>query len=507
MGQHSRLTSWPAAGLAAAALAIVTLLCSTSFGGTDSTIPALLYLLVVLVSAAYSHLRVALVASLASVLLLNYFFLPPRGTFNIAEPENWIALFVLLVVSLIASQLSASARSRELEATARRDELAKLFELSRDVLLTTDSDRAHDDLAHSIGHRFALPYVAICLPAARGWDIHEAGLAAGTVSPGQLEAVFRDALEADQSAGWDPRHATHHRTIRSTAGPDVQVVPLRVAGRPVGLLATAGRSVDLATLDAVAGIAAIAVERVQLIEERKKAELARQSADLRSTLLASLAHDLRTPLTAIRVAASNLQAGWATDAERQAQSEIVLTEVARLNRLFQNILDMARIDTDAVSAEREWVTPEEIVEAALAQVQPGLDAHRLSVEAQGDACVQVDPRLTSSALAHVIENAAQYSPPGTVISIAAAAREDGLDVTVEDEGPGIAPADLPHLFDRFFRGEAALGRPVGAGMGLAISRGLLAAESGTVSGENRRGRGARFSIAVPSRVRRVVTEP
>ncbi len=472
---------------------------------TTARVAGLLYLLVVLVAAACSHLRVALAASVASVLLLNYFFLPPRGTFSIAEPQNWIALFVLLAVSLVASQLSASARARELDARARRDELAKLFDLSRDILRMTDSASAHDSLAASIGQRFDLPYVAVCLPAAPGWAIHEAGRAGVSVPPEQLEAVFRDAT--GEPVAWNPRQATHH-TVRSATGLDVHVVPLRIAGRPVGLLATAGRPVDSGTRDALAGLAAIAVERVRLLEERRIAEVAREGAELKSTLLDSLAHDLRTPLTAIRVAASNLQAGWASEAERQAQSEIVLAEVGRLNRLFQNILDMARIETEAVSAERQWVTPEEIVEAALAQVQPSLDRHRLSVRADAAACVEVDPRLTSAALAHLLENAAQYSPPGTTISVGASASESGLEATVEDEGPGIEPAELQRLFDRFFRGRAAAGRPAGAGMGLAISRGLLAAEGGAVRGENRAGRaGARFSIEVPSPVRRVVTEP
>ncbi len=505
-GQPSPPTSAAAMGLGVAAVAAITLLCSAGFGVTGSTIPALLYLLVVVVAAAYSQLRVALAASVASVLLLNYFFLPPRGTFRIAEPQNWIALFVLLVVSLIASQLSASARSRALDATARRDEVSKLFDLSRDILLTTHSETAHAHLAQSIGLRFDLPYVAVCLPTGGGWGIHEAGRAAVSMAPDQLEEVFRDAIGSGETAGWNPRLDTH-RTIRTETGVDVHVVPLRVASRPVGLLALAGRGVDVGTLDAIAGVAAVAVDRVQLLEERRNAEVARKSADLKSALLASLAHDLRTPLTAIRVAASNLQAGWATDGERQAQTDIVLTEVARLNRLFQNILDMARIETDAVSADREWVTPEEIVEAALAQAQPGLERHRLSIAAQDDASVHVDPRLTSAALAHLVENAAQYSPPGTLISVAASAGDDGLHLAVEDEGPGIPPAELPRLFDRFFRGQAAGGRPAGAGMGLAISRGLLAAEGGTLGAENRPERGARFSIMVPAPVRRVVTEP
>lgn len=505
-GQPARLAIAAGLALTLAALAIVTVLCTAFFGVSESTIPALAYLLVVLVAAAYSHLRVAVTASVASVLLLNFFFLPPTGTFSIAEPESWIALGVLLAVSLIASQLSASARSRALDATARRDEVAKLFDLSRDILLMDDGERAQRGLAESIALRFGVPYVAVCLPTDGGWAIHETGRSSLSMAPEQLEEVFRHALGTRQPTAWGER-LDRHQTIRSASGEDVDVVPLRVAGRPVGLLAVAGRGIDVGALDAVAGVAAIAVDRVQLLDERKNAEVARRSAELKSTLLASLGHDLRTPLTAIRVAASNLQGGWANDAERRAQTEIVLAEVARLNRLFQNVIDMARIETNAVSAERQWVTPEEIVEAAFAQVQPALEGHKVSVSADSDASAHVDPRLTSTALAHILENAAQYSPPGSEIVVRASLEDTGLRFAVDDEGPGIASTELPQLFDRFFRGRAAARRPGGIGMGLAISRGLLAAQGGSIHAENLPGRGARFAIDVPCPVRRLVPEP
>jgi two-component system, OmpR family, sensor histidine kinase KdpD len=168
---------------------------------------------------------------------------------------------------------------------------------------------------------------------------------------------------------------------------------------------------------------------------------------------------------------------------------------------------MARIETSGVTAAREWVTPAEIVEAAISQVQHTLAHHRVSVNAEDEGLVEVDPRLTSAALAHLLENAAQYSPRGATISIDASAATRGLAIVVDDQGPGIPAEDLPHLFERFFRGRAATGRSAGAGMGLAISRGLLAAQGGGVRGENRPGGGARFSIEVPAAVRPVVTEP
>jgi two-component system sensor histidine kinase KdpD len=247
---------------------------------------------------------------------------------------------------------------------------------------------------------------------------------------------------------------------------------------------------------------AIAIERAHFLEERKQSELSQRSAELKSALLSSLAHDLRTPLTAIRVAASNLHATWLTEAQRSEQSEIVLAEVERLTRLFQNILEMTRIDAGAIAPELRWVHPLEIVEAAQGQVEYALRGHTVQAHAgANDAVVRVDPRLTSAALAHLLENAAQYSPPGSEITVGHSLSHEGLLLAVEDRGPGIAKADLSRLFERFYRGAQARSNTSGTGMGLSITRGLLAAENGRVWAENRADGGARFSILIPAEIR------
>jgi two-component system sensor histidine kinase KdpD len=481
-------------------LAGVTLAFQHGLGVTNPTIVALTYLLIVLLAATLSKLWIAIASSVLAILALNYFFMPPVGTLTIADPENWVALFVLLVVSVIASQLSSSARARAQEAVARRDELSRLFDLSRDILLTTESETAHTALARSIARRFQLDYVAICLPGPERWALHEAGIRSVTLPGAELDAALAAARGVIE---FDARERTYggRRDLVSPEGTRVGLVPLRLGGRAIGLLASAGRPVEAGTLDALAGIVAIAVERTQFLEERKAAEIARHSGELKSALFASLGHDLRTPLTAIRVAASNLQAGWPSDEERRAQSEIVLTEVERLSRLFQNILDMARIETHAVTAGREWVTPAEIVEVAIAQVRQTIRAHRIRIEADHATAVQVDPRITSAALAHLLENAAQYSPAGTTVAVEASADQTGLTIAVRDEGPGIADADLPHLFESFYRGREARLHSIGTGMGLAITRGMLAAEDGG-SGP-RTGRRAQFTIAVAGATRPV----
>src|SRR5678815_1107580 len=158
----------------------------------------------------------------------------------------------------------------------------------------------------------------------------------------------------------------------------------------------------------------------------------------------------------------------------------------------RDILDMARIDAHGIVADRQWVTPAEIVDAATAHVRHALEGRTVRVEAPSDAEVQVDPRLASAALAHLLENAAQYSPSGQPISVKATAGAGGLEVSVTDYGPGLDPGELDHLFERFYRGRVARQSSFGTGMGLAITRGLLAAAGGRVWAENAPGAGARF---------------
>ena len=449
------------------------------------TTAALALLLVVLGAATLARLRTAIVVSLIAMLTLNFFFLPPVGTFTIVDPQNWIALIAFLAVSLVASHLSAVARDRTREAVTRRDEVARLFDVSRDVLLITEGEAANSSLAAFIARRFDLDYVAICVPQGATWIVFESGsLGAHGLSPADLSHAISDA----------------HHTV-TLAGRDVRVVPLSLGTKQIGLVATAGRSIEAGTLDALAGLVAIASERAQFLDQRKNAELARQREELKSALLASLAHDLRTPLTAIRVAADNLRSSWPDEQERREQSELIVTEVDRLTRLFQNILEMARIDAGAVAPDARWVAPSEIVDAARNRVEPALRGRAIELSAESDRLVRLDPRVTAAALSQLLENAARYSPDGSPIQVHALATDDGLTIAVRDHGSGIAPSDLPHVFERFYRGATAKADRSGTGMGLAIARGLLAVENGSVSAENCPDGGARFTIVVPADVK------
>ncbi len=487
---------WLVATIGAASAVAVVTVGLYEFGVESATTVALAYLMVVLFVASWTHLLLAVGVSLVATLLLNYFFMAPVGTFTIADTHNWIALGAFLVVAVVASNLSSTARARAREAIERRNEVTRLFDLSRDVLLTTRNEPPAVALARHIARRFELSTATIAVPDTHGgWQVTHGGEDTPDLDRAELDrawAASRGGLEFDAKT----RSYGGHRTLALASG-TVRVVPVRIGVRPVGIAVLGGRDIEPGTADAIAGLAAIALERSRLLEEQRVAELAHQRADLSSALLASLGHDLRTPLTAIRVATANAGDARLEPEVRHEQAELALSEIDHLARVLQEILDMARIEARALNVTREWVSAAAIVEAAVAHAGSTLSRHDVAVDADEDTQVELDPRLTSAALAHVLENASRYSPAGTVIRVQAAAGDDGLRIVVEDEGPGFADEDLERLFEPFVRGRSGSRAPSGTGLGLAITRGLLAAEGGRAWAENGP-HGGRFSIHVPA---------
>jgi two-component system, OmpR family, sensor histidine kinase KdpD len=479
-----------------ATIAAVTLLLRT-FAGVSPTTVALALLLVVLGAATLTRLRIATAVAVVAMLTLNFFFLPPIGTLTIVDPQNWIALFAFLVVAVIASNLSAAAQDRAREAIERRNELTRLFDLTRDVLLTTEAASAIEALARHVARRFEISAVAICLPSDHGWRIYQGGADEVAIDMDVLNTALAKARGTLEFDAYQRAYGGH---IQAGDNNEVSIVPLRHGTRAVGLLAAVSSTLDVGTLDAVAGVVAIAIERADFLAERDAAALVRQKADLAATLLASLSHDLKTPLTAIRVAVENLRGELPAD-QRRAQAGAAMSELDRLTRLFQDILDMARIDAAAIRVERQWVSAADVVDAAVAHVRHALEGHALRVDADASSEVAIDPRLASVALSHLLENAALYSPADREILVQASAVSDGLHVSVNDHGPGLDPGELDHLFERFYRGRTARQAAFGTGMGLSITRGLLAAAGGRVWAENVPGAGAKFSLIVPGPVR------
>ena len=473
----------PLAGVGA-----VTLCYKLVITGVNATTVALSLLLVVLLTAAYRGIGPAILAAVASMLGFNFFFLEPVGTFTIHDPQNWVALFAFLLTAIIASQLSSAARRRAREAEESHEQVWKLYQLSRAIIITPDPETAVSTISNQVRETFNIGNCEVCVPDEHGRLQRTAATpeaAQGNTSEILLQGVFQSG------------------EIRGDTGQNVIYAPLKVGVRVTGVMVLTSCELKRATIEAIGGLVALALERARFLKELSRTEALRQSDQLKSALLASVSHDLRTPLTSIRAAVDNLldsSLAWDRDALREFHV-IISEEVSRLTRLVQNLLEMARIEAGKLHPAREWASVPELIDTVLDRCAATLANHRVLVELKdGLPLVKVDVRLLASALANLVENAAQYSSSQSNIVVRGKvdASANALIMSVQDEGPGISADDLPRLFDKFYRGSRrSVSRHEGTGMGLAISRGIVEAHGGKIWVESSSGIGSTFFFSVP----------
>jgi two-component system sensor histidine kinase KdpD len=429
--------------------------------GVNASTVGFAYLLAVLAAASVFGLPEALLASVAAAAQYNFFFLPPVGTFTIEDPRNWIALATFLITAVVASELSASARRQARAAEQRQREIAQLYELSRATLLAPPDD----------------PAVAIERALVAIFD-------------------FEDVWLELPERGPAPPGRFHHRR------------PLRVGQDEFGTLHIARRegapfddpALAPETGDAIAGLVAIGLERARVLRERSRLVALRESEALKSALLDSVAHDLRTPLTSIKAAATALldaESHPASEAARRELLEAINEESDYLNRVVQTVLDMARIEAGGLQLNAAPVALADVLESAIARAR--LAPRRFDLELAPELpLLRGDGPLLSQALAELLANAAAYSSPESAVRVSAQARADTVQIAIRDQGPGIAADRLPRIFDRFYRGpEARRTRPGGLGMGLAIARGIVQAHGGSLEAASAPGEGSCFLITLP----------
>jgi two-component system sensor histidine kinase KdpD len=526
---------WVIAGIAA-----VTWTLRSVIPNVNNTTVALSYLVVVLLAASARGLGPSILASVAGVICFNYFFLPPLGSFTIVDPQNWVALSAFLITAVTASQLSSAARSRASDAEIRREEVWKLYQLSQAVIIIPDAESAISSIAWQVLDVFGGSFCAVLVPDTSGVQSSSFGVpdsdAGGKSSsfslPSTSSAVQSSSLTVPGS-GWsrlatataegmrlaiEPATELLNRVFESgeieavdatgSGLPDREIVyaPLKVGVRRVGVLALATSVLERGTIEAIAGLVAVALERARFLREASRTEALRQSDELKSALLASVSHALRTPLTSIRAAVDNLlqnDLNW----DRSALSDemlkefhvIISEEVGRLTRLVNNLLEMARIEAGELQLIKEWTLVPEIFSNVLERCAPVLANHVTTVRVDDEMpLVKIDSRLIAEALVNIVENAAKYCPAGAAIALEARMKGDELLISVADNGPGIASEEIDRVFDKFYRSPSVseAGTP-GTGMGLAIARGIIVAHGGRVWAESARGRGTVFTLAIP----------
>jgi two-component system sensor histidine kinase KdpD len=466
---------------------------------------ALVFLTAVLFSAMWFGRGPSLFACLAAVLAYNFFFLPPIYTFTIADPENVVALFFFAVVALIASNLAARVRGQAVTARLRAKTTDDLYQFSRKLTVAVTLD----DLLWATAHQIAMMLkvrVVLLLPGDAPGD--SISVRAGFPPEDMLD-------EADLAAAkwcWEHNHIAG-RGSDTLPGARWLFLPMRTGRGPVGVAGVIRDEEGLPLmpdqqrlLDALTDQAALAIERVTLARDLHLARLQAETDRLRSALLTSISHDLRTPLASILGSATSLTSrGLALDGPtEQALLGTIVEEAYRLNRFIGNLLDMTRLESGALKPRGSLVELSDVLGAALSRAAGILEKHAVDLDvAAGLPMLNLDMVLFEQVLFNLLDNAAKYAPAGSRIQIKAYREGEQVILRVIDQGEGIPPRDLERVFDKFYRangdGSVSVDRQrAGTGLGLAICRGFIEAMDGTITAANRTdGPGAIITITLP----------
>jgi two-component system sensor histidine kinase KdpD len=457
----------------------------------------MLYLAAVLVAAVYLGRGPSILAALLSVLAFDYFFVEPRLTFAVRDSEYLLTFLGLLIVGLVISELAARAREQAQAALQREAQTAALYALSRDLAAANDLDGILQTVIRHVSRTFSRE-AAVLLPETPGGQTLVQQAASEDFARHDPEsAVAQWVFEHGQPGG-------RGTAVMPAAG--VRYLPLKTVRGVVGVLGVRppGPQRDLPTtqrqlLEAFASQTALAIERAQLSEAARRAEMLQATERLQAALLDSISHDLRTPLVSITGALSSLyeDGDRLEPAIRSSLVENAREEVERLNRLVGNLLDMTRLASGALQVHREPCDVQDLVGSALAQLSERLHGRPVAVQVPDDLpLVPVDDVLMVQVLVNLLDNALKYSPPGAPIEVDAVLRDGGIEVAIADRGIGIPPEDLERVFDKFYRVHRPGSRD-GTGLGLSICQGIVEAHGGRIWAENCPGGGTRLVLTLP----------
>jgi two-component system, OmpR family, sensor histidine kinase KdpD len=460
---------------------------------------SMIFLTAVLFCALQFGVRSAVVASVLSFLAYDFFFIEPRYAFTIAEPQEFFALLIFLVVAVLTGLLAGRARDHGQRVRDSARATQSLYDLSRKLSGAAEKDDILEAATVYAQKTLGARGVAMLLPEEGELVLSVAWPPIDELTPGETGAA-RWAFEKAESAGWKtgtlPNVRFQFRPLVTTRGV-CGVCGFEPSDADAPLSPEAERALNL-----ILEQTAIAIDRTLLVKESVKAAALEENERLRTTLLASLSHDLRTPLAAITGAVTTLRKfGETIDAaQRQDLLASIEEESARLTRFVANLLDMSRIEAGALRPKQESIDVGDVVRAAIARARKAFPDLRASISLARDLpYARADANLLEQVLFNLLDNVQKYAMGGGAI---VHARRDGADVTiaVTDEGPGVKPGDLDRIFEKFYRGGRADGRKAGTGLGLSISRGLIEAMGGTIRAESPavRRRGLRLIIRLPA---------
>jgi two-component system, OmpR family, sensor histidine kinase KdpD len=473
---------------------------------------ALVLLLVVLGASAAGGRMLGLASAAVAFVIFDVLFLPPYDTLVVANPLDWLVLFAFLATSVVAAQLLYRSQEQARTARERAAEIDRLAMLGAETLNVAHAADALEAIAGVIRSSTGVARCDILMRSSAGFTV-----AARSRNPADAQPV---ADPSHHLADWvtesgvavverengtthlsAPRPSASELTQLEDGGALALLLPLRVRDRTVGVLRVAdahGIHLDPERwrfLDALSYYAALGVERVRLSAEAEHAEALRETDRLKDALLASVSHDLRTPLTTIKAMAHDL--GSLGD----ERSEIIEQEADRLNRFVADLLDLSRLNAGALPLRIELNAVDDLLGALVQQVEGSLGAKRLVVTLpHGDALLlgRFDFVQALRALANLVENARKYDRSDAPIEIIAERTGGELAIRVADRGPGVAPTDVPRLFEPFQRPNGAPSDGASAGLGLSIARRVAEAQAGRLTYTSREGGGSLFTLFLPA---------
>jgi two-component system, OmpR family, sensor histidine kinase KdpD len=487
----------------------------------DKAHVALGYLLVVLGAGASTGRRIGVALSVVAFLLFNFFFLPPYHSLVVAQPLDWIVLVAFLVTGIVAAQLLARARADAGRARARAGEVDRLSAVGAEALNAGRAEDALTAIAEVMRNTLHVARCEIFVPArpeeptivAAAGTLRTPVDGVDTTGPYALrmggtqlvEWVMGSGRSALERLDGGVRVSSEegegdHPLGLNTRGARALLLPLRVRDRTVGVLRLADDepiAIDTAQSRFVVALsyyAALGVERLRLEREAEHAQALREADELKNALLASVSHDLRTPLTTIKALAHDLRM------EGHERAATIEDEADRLNRFVADLLDLSRLNAGSLTVTPEVNAVEDLFGAALQRVSGTLRARRLRVEADAGAPLLVGRFDFVHALrivVNLLENAAKFSPDGATIDLGAERRGDEIRISVADRGSGVPAGEEERIFEPFYRppGQPDSG---GVGRGLSIARRMAEAQGGTVGYEPRTGGGSVFVLRLPA---------
>jgi two-component system sensor histidine kinase KdpD len=492
----NRKPRWPGYAWSLAAVLACTLLGMAMTPAFELVNVAMVYLLAVVLVAFRFGRGPAVAASFFGVSSFDFFFVPPQLSFAVSDIQYLLTFAIMLAVALIISSLASSVRLQANVAGHRERRTALLYAMTRELAATRGERNMARVAVRHVSEVFD-SQVVVLLPDASGRIRHPQG-----------ESIAGSLHGADLGvAQWVHDHGEPAGLGTNTLpGAEALYLPLTGAQATLGVLAVLPanpRRVLLPEqfhlLETFAAQVALGLERAQLAGEAQRAQISAETEGLRNALLASISHDLRTPLAVISGASSSLaERGERLSAsERAALARSIFEHSQQMGQLVANVLEMTRLEAGAIALNRDWHALGEIAGAVLRRLKEPLAAHPVALSLPGDLpLARVDATLIEQVLANLLENAAKYTPPGTAIALRAERGDGELLISVEDAGPGLPPGDPEQLFAKFQRGnaEGAIG---GAGLGLAICRAIVRLHGGKIRAERRAGGGAAFRFTLP----------